>query len=74
MPTNGNYQLTDLQQKIVNDMSRSEARPIEQCLSMLIDDGLDFYYCEHTAPFKPYLNADTYDKELLEAVGEDWRK
>jgi len=73
MTTSTNYQLTDLQQKIVNDMSKSEARPIEQCLNMLIDDGLDFFYCEHTAPFKPYLNADTYDVALLDAVGEDWR-
>ena len=73
MTTSTNYQLTDLQQKILNDMSKSEARPVEQCLNMLIDDGLDFYYCEHTAPFKPHLNADTYDKELLKAVGEDWK-
>ena len=73
MTTSTNYQLTDLQQKILNDMSKSEARPVEQCLNMLIDEGLRFFYCEHTAPFKPYLNAETYEKDLLKAVKEDWR-
>jgi len=69
---NGNYQLTDLQQKIVNDMSRSEARPVEQCLNMLISDGLDTYYCEHTAPYGN-MNDRKYDKELKEAIKGDWK-
>ena len=73
MPTNGNYQLTDLQQKILNDMSKSEARPVEQCLNMLIDDGLSFFYCEHVAPYAPYLKEDSYRDELIKAVGEDWK-
>tara|TARA_Y100001973_G_scaffold67377_1_gene98424 strand:+ start:329 stop:490 length:162 start_codon:yes stop_codon:yes gene_type:complete len=53
-------------------MSKSESRPLEQCLNMLISDGLDFYYCEHIAPYGD-INAGKYDKELGEAIKEDWR-
>tara|TARA_Y200000002_G_C22407897_1_gene548541 strand:+ start:363 stop:641 length:279 start_codon:yes stop_codon:yes gene_type:complete len=70
--TSTNYQLTDLQQKIVEDMSKSESRPVEQCVNMLISDGLDFYYCEHIAPYGD-INAGKYDKELGEAIKEDWK-
>ena len=67
------YTLNATQQKVINAVAKSERRTPAQVLSMLLDQGLDFFYCEHTAPFKPYLNADTYDVALLDAVGEDWR-
>jgi hypothetical protein len=31
---------------------------------MLLDQGLDFFYCEHSAMYSPYVDAETFDKAL----------
>ena len=58
------YTLNATQQKVINAVSKSERRSPEQVLSMLLDQGLDFFYCEHSAPYAPYVDADTFDKAL----------
>ena len=58
------YTLNPTQQKVINAVSKSERRSPEQVLSMLLDQGLSFFYCEHQAMFKPYVNADTFAKAL----------
>ena len=58
------YTLNATQQKVINAVSKSERRSPEQVLSMLLDQGLDFFYCEHSAMYSPYVDADTFDKAL----------
>ena len=58
------YTLNPTQQKVINAVSKSERRSPEQVLSMLLDHGLDFFYCEHTAMYSPYVNSETFDKQL----------
>ena len=59
-----NYKLNRAQQKVVAAVAKSEARTQEQVVSILLDQGLDFFYCEHTAIYEPYVNAETFDKDL----------
>ena len=58
------YTLNATQQKVINAVSKSERRSPEQVLSMLLDQGLDFFYCEHSAMYSPYVDAETFDKAL----------
>ena len=58
------YTLNPTQQKVINAVAKSERRSPEQVLSMLLDQGLDFFYCEHTAMYSPYVNSETFDKQL----------
>tara|TARA_R100000773_G_C4169063_1_gene83550 strand:+ start:261 stop:470 length:210 start_codon:yes stop_codon:yes gene_type:complete len=58
------YTLNPTQQKVVNAVSKSERRTPEQVVSILLDQGLAFFYCSHQAMYKPYVDADTFVKEL----------
>ena len=58
------YTLNPTQQKVINAVAKSERRTQEQVLSMLLDQGLDFFYCEHQAMYSPYVNSETFDKQL----------
>mgnify|MGYP003110812142 FL=1 len=58
------YTLNATQQKVINAVSKSERRTPEQVVSMLLDQGLDFFYCEHSAMYSPYVDAETFDKAL----------
>ena len=58
------YTLNATQQKVINAVSKSERRTPAQVVSMLLDQGLDFFYCEHSAMYSPYVNSDTFDKVL----------
>ena len=58
------YTPNSTQQKVINAVSKSERRSPEQVLSMLLDQGLDFFYCEHSAMYSPYVDAETFDKAL----------
>ncbi len=58
------YTLNPTQQKVINAVAKSERRSPSQVLSMLLDQGLDFFYCEHTAMYSPYVDAETFDKAL----------
>ena len=58
------YTLHPTQQKVINAVSKSERRSPEQIVSMLLDQGLDFFYCEHSAMYSPYVDAETFDKAL----------
>ena len=62
------YTLNPTQQKVINAVAKSERRTQEQVLSMLLDHGLDFFYCEHTAMYSPYVNSETFDKQLYKDI------
>ena len=58
------YTLNPIQQKVINAVSKSERRTQAQVVSMLLDQGLDFFYCEHQSMYSPYVNSETFDKAL----------
>ena len=45
-------QLTPHQEKVLRIVSEQEGRHPIQMLSLLIDNGIDFWYCDNVAPFK----------------------
>ena len=63
-----NYKLNRAQQKVVAAVAKSEARTQEQVVSILLDQGLDFFYCEHTAIYEPYVDSETFDKDLTDDI------
>ena len=63
-----NYKLNRAQQKVVAAVAKSEARTQEQVVSILLDQGLDFFYCEHTAIYEPYVHSETFDKDLTDDI------
>ena len=60
-----NYKLNRAQQKVVAAVAKSEARTQEQVVSILLDQGLDFFYCEHMPMFC------AFDKEAAENLLQD---
>ena len=62
------YTLNPTQQKVINAVAKSERRTPSQVLSMLLDQGLDFFYCEHTAIYEPYVHSETFDKDLTDDI------
>jgi hypothetical protein len=58
------YTLNPTQQKVINAVSKSERRTPAQVVSMLLDHGLDFFYCDHSSMYSPYVDAETFDKAL----------
>jgi len=58
------YTLNATQQKVINAVAKSERRSPEQVVSILLNEGLAFFYCEHQALYSPYVNAETFDKAL----------
>ena len=60
-----NYKLNRAQQKVVAAVAKSEARTQEQVVSILLDQGLDFFYCDQMPTFAPF------DKEAAENLLQD---
>ena len=44
-------QLTPHQEKVLRIVSEQEGRHPIQMLSLLMDNGIDFWYCDNVAPF-----------------------
>jgi len=44
-------QLTPKQEKVLLIVSEQEGRHPSQMLSLLIDNGVDFWYCDRVSPF-----------------------
>ena len=44
-------QLTPKQEEVLMIVSEQEGRHPSQMLSLLIDNGIDFWYCDNSAPF-----------------------
>ena len=44
--------LTPKQEEVLLIVSEQEGRHPSQMLSLLMDNGVDFWYCDNTAPFK----------------------
>jgi len=46
-----NFTLNDTQQKVLEKVAEAEMRSVEQMLSMLLVQGVRFYFCDYCSPF-----------------------
>ena len=62
------YQLTPLQERVLNEIARSECRDRSQMLSMIMSEGLSWMYMEK-GTYLGDVEPDTTDcKDLLEEI------
>ena len=61
-----NFTLNDTQQKVLEEVAEAEMRSVEQMLSMLLVQGIRFYFCDYSSPFYNEVDADKLENTLLE--------
>jgi|TARA_B100000073_G_scaffold271660_1_gene231372 predicted peroxiredoxin len=59
-----NFTLNDTQQKVLEEIADAEMRSVEQMLSMLLVQGVRFYFCDYTSPFYNEIDADKLENQL----------
>ena len=45
-----NYTLNDAQMSVLREIADAEMRSLEQMLSILLAEGVTFYYCDYRSP------------------------
>ena len=60
-----NYTLNEVQQQVLKDIAEAEMRPIDQMLSLLLVQGIRFYFCDYVSPFYNEVDADKLEEKLL---------
>ncbi len=60
-----NFTLNDTQQKVLEKVAEAEMRSVEQMLSMLLTQGIRFYFCDYCSPFYNEVDADKLENILL---------
>ena len=72
-----NYTLNEVQQQVLKDIAAAEMRPIEQMLSLLLVQGVRFYFADYISPFYNEVDADKLENKLLADATikytEEWR-
>ena len=63
--TETNFTLNDTQQQVLKEVATAEMRSVEQMLSMLLVQGIRFYFCDYTSPFYNEVDADKLENTLL---------
>ena len=63
--TQTNFTLNDTQQQVLKEIATAEMRSVEQMLSMLLVQGIRFYFCDYTSPFYNDVDADKLENTLL---------
>ena len=63
--TDTNFTLNDTQQQVLKEVATAEMRSVEQMLSMLLVQGIRFYFCDYCSPFYNEVDADKLEKTLL---------
>ena len=62
------YQLTPLQERVLNEIAQSECRDRSQMLSMIMSEGLSWMYMEKGTYLGDVEPDTTYCKDLLEEI------
>ena len=63
--TQTNFTLNDTQQQVLKEVATAEMRSVEQMLSMLLAQGIRFYFCDYCSPFYNEVDADKLENTLL---------
>ena len=63
--SDSNYTLNEVQQQVLKDIAEAEMRTIEQMLSLLLVQGVRFYFCDYQSPFYNDVDADKLENKLL---------
>jgi|TARA_Y100000033_G_C2717863_1_gene96727 predicted peroxiredoxin len=63
--TDTNFTLNDTQQQVLKEVATAEMRSVEQMLSMLLVQGIRFYFCDYTSPFYTEVDSDKLENTLL---------
>jgi len=63
-----NFTLNDTQQQVLEEVAEAEMRTVEQMLSLLLIQGVRFYFCDYCSPFYNEVNADKLEEQLLKEV------
>ena len=67
-----NFTLNDTQQQVLDAVAAAEMRSVEQMLSLLLVQGIRFYFCDYCSPFYNEVDADKLENRLLaDAITND---
>ena len=61
-----NFTLNDTQQQVLEKIAEAEMRSVEQMLSLLLVQGVRFYFCDYCSPFYNDVDADKLENQLFD--------
>lgn len=66
--SDSNYTLNEVQQQVLMEIAEAEMRSIEQMLSLLLVQGVRFYFCDYEPPFNNVDSGKLENKLLADAT------
>ena len=72
---NNTMQLTETQTKALKILAKADARPVEQMLQMVLKEGFDWVFSEHSCEHNtPYLGWPDEWKEISNQLDDEYKK
>jgi len=69
-----NLRLTDVQTKAIRELAKADARPVQQMLNMVLNEGFNWIFNEFSENIQPYKGWPDNWKEISKELEEEYKK
>ena len=69
-----NLRLTDVQTKAIKCLAKADARPVQQMLNMVLNEGFNCIFNEFSENIQPYKGWPDNWKEISKELEEEYKK
>ena len=69
-----NLRLTDVQTKAIRCLAKADARPVQQMLNMVLNEGFNWIFNEFSENIQPYQGWPDNWKEIEKELEEEYKK
>ena len=69
-----NLRLTDVQTKAIRALAKADARPVQQMLNMVLNEGFNWIFNEFSENIQPYKGWPDNWKEISKELEEEYKK
>ena len=69
-----NLRLTDVQTKAIKELAKADARPVQQMLNMVLNEGFNWIFNEFSENIQPYKGWPDNWKEIIKELEEEYKK
>tara|TARA_R100001510_G_scaffold37146_1_gene33520 strand:+ start:231 stop:467 length:237 start_codon:yes stop_codon:yes gene_type:complete len=69
-----NLRLTDVQTKAIKELAKADARPVDQMLHLVMNEGFNWIFNEFSENIQPYQGWPDNWKEISKELEEEYKK
>ena len=69
-----NLRLTDVQTKAIRALAKADARPVQQMLNMVLNEGFNWIFNEFSENIQPYKGWPDNWKEISKELENEYKK